>query len=80
MSRNLSRVKRSVIIGFVSVLSLMMIAPQQSKNGDLQSWFITAKPIFESDEKDENFNIISDNEYDVEIHFGLLEFLKDLFN
>lgn len=78
MKNTVSKIKKAIVIGSLCAFSISAIFASESDRSEIQSWFITAAPVYEISEND-GFALISDKECDVEIHFGLFEFLKDLF-
>ena len=74
MSRAVSKLKKSIIIGITAVTLLSCVCAKALP----QSWFITGS--FFSTEDDEVITVINDENEDVSFRFGLFDLIARLFD
>lgn len=74
MSRAVSKLKKSIIIGITAVTLLSCVCAKALP----QSWFITGS--FFSTEDDEVITVINDENEDVSFRFGLFDLIAHLFD
>ena len=75
MSRAVSKLKKSIIIGITAVTLLSCVCAKALP----QSWFITGS-FFSDEDSSNSVTVINDDSEDVEFGFGLFDLIARLFD